>query len=51
MMESDKLTNIKDAIRDGKLVQAAGGINVAIEGGETVYRVNGVEVKREKTTE
>jgi hypothetical protein len=52
-MNSEKLTAIKGAIKDGKMVQAAGGIAIATEQSDklgfnwTVYSVNDVVVRKE----
>ena len=52
-MQTEKLNAIKGAIKDGKLVQAAGGIAIATEQSDklgfnwTVYSVNDVVVRKE----
>lgn len=52
-MNSEKLNAIKGAIKDGKMVQAAGGIAVTQEQSDklgydwTVYSVNDVVVRKE----
>ena len=52
-MNSEKLTAIKGAIKDGKMVQAAGGITVTQEQSDKlgydwkVYTVNDVAVRKE----
>ena len=52
-MNSEKLIAIKGAIKDGKMVQAAGGISVTQEQSDklgydwTVYTVNDVAVRKE----
>lgn len=52
-MNSEKLTAIKGAIKDGKMVQAAGGITVTQEQSDKlgydwrIYAVNNVVVRRE----
>lgn len=52
-MDRNKLTAIKGAIRDGKMVQAAGGITIATEQSDklgfdwTVYSVNDVVVRKD----
>ena len=52
-MNSEKLTAIKGAIKDGKMVQAAGGITISTEQSDklgfdwTVYSVNDVVVRKE----
>nr|DAG45247.1 MAG TPA: hypothetical protein [Caudoviricetes sp.] len=52
-MQTEKLNAIKGAIKDGKMVQAAGGIAIATEQSDklgfnwTVYSVNDVVVRKE----
>lgn len=52
-MQIDKLNAIKDAIKDGKMVQAAGGITISTEQSDklgfdwTVYSVNDVVVRKD----
>ena len=52
-MQTEKLNAIKGAIKDGKMVQAAGGIAVTQEQSDklgfnwTVYSVNDVVVRKE----
>jgi hypothetical protein len=51
-MNSEKMNAIKGAIRDGKMVQAAGGITISAEQSDklgfdwTVYSVNDVVVRK-----
>ena len=52
-MNSEKMNAIKGAIRDGKMVQAAGGITISTELSDklgfdwTVYSVNDVVVRKD----
>ena len=53
MMQTEKLNAIKSAIKDGKMVQAAGGITVTQEQSDKmgydwkVYMVNNIAVRKE----
>ena len=53
MMEPEKLTAMKDAIKDGKLVQSAGGITVTTGQSDKlgfdwkIYSVNEIEVRKD----
>ena len=53
MMQTEKLNAIKSAIKDGKMVQAAGGITVTQEQSDKlgydwkVYMVNDIAVRKE----
>lgn len=52
-MTQNKLEKLKTAIKDGKLVQAAGGISVAVEQSDKlgfdwrIYSVNDVAVRKD----
>lgn len=52
-MQTEKLNAIKGAIKDGKMVQAAGGITISTEQSDklgfdwTVYSVNDIVVRKE----